>query len=339
MEIEKTLRTAAALALTVALAGCPAPAAAPGGGTQPGGQAAQPSGGTTAAQPAGAEGAQAAAEALGDEQAADDYDYLADAGAPASYVISQATPSAKPSDKPSATDRPQAGEKGRIPAAALERLKARRAEIRAKIEARLAKRGAEVAAKIKDAVAGAPETANADGSKTKSAKVSDTKQVGKASAKREMTITRTRNADGALVYSKIEVTQTLPNGMSRSFTRERTVGEDGVITIKFHRERTGKNGAKWVADWTKTIGADGGVTGTGTLTVTKDGQTKTHDITLGGREEATTASTKERGTNNMSDVAVDASGKATAKVKDDKGNTTDAAVEADADVSSAADAE
>ena len=329
---------AATLSLAFALAGCPAPMTQPAtpGGTTPGGtQPAQPAGGqqatgvAPATQAAGTEDAQAAAEAMGDEQEADDYDYMADAGAAAAYELAQGS---------QAGDRIRAAAKVRLSADVLAKITARRDALKARLTDRIAARGVEIAKKIKDAIAAAPETTGEDGSKTKTATITGTKTVGKLTADRTMTITRTRNADGALVYSKITGSHTLPNGMSRSFTRERSVDANGVITVTFHRERTGRDGATLVADWEKTIAADGTVSGTGTLTTTKGGVTKTRTVTLAGKEDEPTATVANPDTRGKSDVALDFRGKARAKVTDAAGASADATVEADADVAAAPDA-
>jgi hypothetical protein len=184
--------------------------------------------------------------------------------------------------------------------------------------------------KLKGKAQQAKWVANGDGTETKTFSFETSRTVNGKTMSRSVKMERTRNAESKdLLKSHVEFSQALPNGLTRSSVRDKVVAEDGTATVTFHSEITFKDGTKRVADWAKTISADGAVTGTGTIVWSdKDGKVvKTVNVTLGGTEETETATAVDPTTQTESEVTASVDGTVDAEITDAATGTT---VEADA---------
>lgn len=258
-----------------------------------------------------------AAAAMAEERDMDDYGNLAeqeDPSAPAAYATlatadaaatgdASATGTAAPADLDTAVTKVKSG-KRLTPAEQRAAIKAAvkikvtvavKKKVQDRIKERLTKNAkrldklANQRQKMRDQLKSLGWADNGDGTSTKSISFDDTRTANGKTVTRKATISRTRQNDTkALVSWHAEFDQTLPNGLHRVSTRDKVLQEDGSYLVTFHSELTFPNGSKRTADWTKTISADGGVTGTGTIVWTnKDGKTiKTANITLSGDEDA-----------------------------------------------------
>ncbi|MDB5101918.1 MAG: hypothetical protein JWM80_6339 [Cyanobacteria bacterium RYN_339] len=232
-------------------------------------------------------------------------------------------------------------------------------EVKAKVQARIKERNQKIAKrldklsnqreKMRNQLKGVKWVDNGDGTQTKTISFDDTRTVNGKSVTRKATISRTIQTDTkALVSWHADFDQTLPNGLHRVSTRDKVLQEDGTYLVTFHSELTLAGGAKRTSDWTKTIAADGSVTGKGTITwANKDGKiVKTVTITLSGDED--TPKCKDDG--GKAEVTLPADGDATvitdagatATVAADSASvdvTADAGATADASASTSADAQ
>ncbi len=349
--MSKNTLIGAMLATTVALSalvGCKAPSpVAPGGaanppaGTQVGqkpGTVAAPSmtGPAATKQQAAAQNGAEIASAMSEEREAEDYNALAEEGASRYNIYAVGGPKAKPgevaitggataeADATATTDAKvgKAGLKGKLKAEVKAKLEARLTKLADKRKTRLAKH--KDGAKVKDAAAKAKWVDNGDGTQTKTIEFDVTKTANAKTMTRHRKMVRTVNIeDKALVKLSVEFSHTSPNGASHAMTRTKTLNEDGSYTVVFHSEIKHKDGSSRVADWTKTISAEGGVTGTGKIEW-KDAAgavKKTSAITLGGNEEEETATSTEGGTTTTVEAPID--GEIEAEVKDETGATVE----------------
>jgi hypothetical protein len=329
------------LATTVALgalAGCATPAQTAMPGTQ---QAADK-------QQAGAQTSQTTAQAMAEEREMEHYGYLADEAEPAGYnVMMVGQP--KPKDGEMAITAETKAEAGKgAKAEAGKGGKARvdfkgklKAEVKAKLDTRHAKLKAKAKGQLdklkdeKDAINKAAKAAqwvdNGDGTETKAMSFSVEKTVNGQTSSRSIKMERTRKADDKTLVSAHSEFSTSHNGVTRTVVRDKALQEDGSYVVTFHSEMTFKDGSKRVADWNKTITADGAVSGTGTIVWTGK-TTKTVTIKFGGTEEAETATAADPTTGTTSNVTTTVEGGATAAVTDPTtGATTNVTVEANAD--------
>ncbi|HEY9724246.1 MAG TPA: hypothetical protein V6D47_19755 [Oscillatoriaceae cyanobacterium] len=75
-------------------------------------------------------------------------------------------------------------------------------------------------------------------------------------------------APHALVQAQTDIDDTEADGGTHTVHWEKSLQADGSYSIAFHEEITTAKGIKWVADWTKTQGKDGTLSGSGTFTET-----------------------------------------------------------------------
>lgn len=264
----------------------------------------QPPAAAGQAPSSGQENAQATAEAMGDERDSEDFDYMAEADRAGSYEVAQI------------------GRRARIGAGFIERILARRSQIRSRIAARLSAK-ASIAQRLREAMMAAPETVDENGNRTRIFTFTSerTASVGDASRSQAMTVnaTVTMSADGLVVYSKYDMAQARASAggdRARTLLRTRQVNEDGTATITFQRSRTALDGRTWAANWTNTIGVEGNVTGTGLITRTQvDGTSRTVNLNFAGTVDAVTATTTNA-EGAQAEVTLPISGEATAKVGD-----------------------
>lgn len=314
------LTLAASLTLS-ALVGCKAP-----------NQTSNPPAGSSQVSPsqqqAGSENAQAAAEAMGDERETEEFDYMAEDGTASAYAVSALSAEAKA----------RIG-KAMIGAAVKAKIQQRRAAIKQRLQARLAKKAA-VAGKLRQALAAAPVTEDENGNKTREFNFDAERSatVNGQARTRTMAVTaiRTVNAEGVLVYSKFTGNQTDSNGRSRSYTREKTLNADGSYTVVFTRNRTGQNGATYAANWTKTISAEGAASGTGTITLTRNGNTMTKNLTFGGTAETPVATVADAASDVTAEVTLPIEGEATATVSDPQAPAAEVTVTVEEEADAAA---
>lgn len=92
----------------------------------------------------------------------------------------------------------------------------------------------------------------------------------------------------ALALSQIDIEDVLEDGASKTVHWEKSRQADGSYVMVYHHEIVNAEGQKFVADWTKTEGADGTITGTGTFVETdKDGNPVAKQVlTIGGDAES-----------------------------------------------------
>lgn len=268
------------------LAGCqaPSPTGARPGQSMPAGQAQEPA--AASAQ---------TAEAMAEEREMDDYAYAVDEGGAAAYQLAAAGDRTKAGARADAASGIRAQAKANVRAEVRAKLKERLAKVKAKAKARVDR--LKEAAKLREVGKSAAWVAGEDGTETQTIATSVEKTVNGTTFVRSVSMVRVRRTDDkVLVSAKTEFKHTLPNGASRTSTREKALQEDGSYKIVFHSEQTLPNGTKRVADWEKTISADGVVSGTGTIVVTlADGTVKTTTITLKGTEEAPAADASATG--------------------------------------------
>jgi hypothetical protein len=242
------------------------------------------------------------------------------------------TPRVAPTPRPGASTGPaNAFFKGKLPAEVKAKLEARQAALRAKAKARTDGMTAEKAAIDKATRSGRWVKNTADGTESQSIAFSFEKTVNGATFSRAVKMTRIRQSeDKTLVSATTEFSSTC-DGVTRKATRAKTLQEDGSYQVVFHSEMTFKDGSKRTVDWTKTITADGAVSGTGTIVWT--GKTnKAVNLSFGGTEEAETAKTTDPETRTETTVTATAEGEAKAEVKDTtSGGTAEVAVESDVD--------
>jgi 5-hydroxyisourate hydrolase-like protein (transthyretin family) len=345
MFIQKKTVIGMMLATTVALgalAGCATPAQTTMPGTQ---QAA-------AKQQAGAQTSQTTAQAMAEEREMEHYGYLADEAEPAGYnvmMVGQPKPKdgemaitaettvdagkgAKAETKAEATNggKARVDFKGKLKAEVKAKLDTRKAKLKAKAKGQLDKMKNE-----KDAIGKAAKAAqwvdNGDGTETKAMSFSVEKTVNGQTSSRSVKMERTRKTDDKTLVSAHSEFSTSHNGVTRTVVRDKALQEDGSYKVTFHSEMTFKDGSKRVADWNKTISADGAVSGTGTIVWTGK-MTKTVTIKFGGTEEAETATAADPTTGTTSNVTTTVEGGATAEVTDPAtGATTNVTVDANAD--------
>ncbi|MDB5102222.1 MAG: hypothetical protein JWM80_6643 [Cyanobacteria bacterium RYN_339] len=301
---------ASSLALST-LAGCPAPNAStgPSGSTAAGNTQTGANGGTGAS--ATSDTGTAAAAAMAEERDMDDHTNVAqqEDTSPAFYVLAAgdkpATGAASPTagaDLKAIAAKVKAGGKlsddekrAAVKGAAKVKISV---DVKAKVQARIKARNEKIAKRLdklknqRETMRGKLKAAqfvdNGDGTSTKTISFDDARTLNGKTASRKCTIKKTVQTDTKqLVSWHAEFTQTLFGGLTRTSTRDKVLQEDGSYLVTFHSELTLADGAKRVADWSKTIDADGAVTGTGTITWTgKDGQVqKTKSITLSGAED------------------------------------------------------
>lgn len=334
-----------------AIAGCQAPGA--------------PVTATEADKQAATQTGQHTAQAMAEEQEMDYYGFIADeAAAPAAYQVmatasaspsptpsasasaspaASPTPSATPRALPSFTPRvaptprtnssaaPASGSaafRGKLPDEVRAKIEARHAALKAKVKARTDKMTAE-----KEAIGKAVRTGrwvkNSDGTETQSIAFSVEKSANGQTFSRSVKMTRVRKSDDKTLVSANTEFASTHNGTARKVTRSKTLNPDGSYTVVFHSEMTFKDGSKRTADWTKTIGADGAVAGTGTIVWT--GKTnKAINLTFGGTEEAETATSADAGKTETA-VTSTAEGEAKAEVKTPSGAVSEVQVQADVD--------
>jgi hypothetical protein len=316
------------LSATVAMAamvGCQSPASM---GTAPGQTA-------TTQQQATAQDSQATAQAMGEERETDNYGYLADdaEAASAGYAVFAAGGPKAPTGKGGV----KAAVKTRLKADVKAKVDARRATLKAKAKGALDKLAHEKD-KIQKAAKAAAWVDNGDGTESKTLEFSVEKTVNGQASTRVAKMVRTRTTeDKALVSAHYELTHS-QNGITRSVVRDKVLQEDGSYQVTFHSEMTFKDGSTRVADFSKTITADGAVTGTGTIAWTGK-MTKTVTVTFGGTEEAETATTADPAAGATSTVTTTADGTATATTTDTAtGTTATTTVTADVDAAVATEA-
>lgn len=321
-----------------------------------------------AKQQAAAQNSQATADAMNDEQDMNAYDAMASEDAAAMYsvfVVGAPAPAEGMVGITAALDgevKAETGTKGRSPLlgqqrlsdkqkeavkkvvkekAKLVELKKKQDERRVKQQEQLAKRldkMKDVRGKMKDAFKGGWVAGDEEGTEKKTHSFSATKTVNGKTMSRSVEMIRVRSKETkALLSAHVSFSQELPNGLTRTSTRDKVLQEDGSYLVTFHSELTLAGGAKRVVDWTKTIAADGSVTGTGTIVWTgKDGKTSTKTVTLAisGKEEAETTTATDAATGTEAEVAVTAAGDTTAAVTDTEAKV-EATVEVKADVDAA----
>lgn len=193
----------------------------------------------------------------------------------------------------------------------------------AKLVAKLAKKLAKKAKAFQQAGAESVVAA-ADGGKD----VNVTYTITDADGSRTVTVTRSFDADGTL----IQATQTLNGtikGVAIASKRSRTLNPDGSISILSETKLT-VDGKVQEVRWEKTIGADGALTATGTITQA-DGSTVSLNAsgTEGGAE--TIAATDASAGVSLKLEADAASGTATASVEAGADGTATFELDADED--------
>ncbi len=183
--------------------------------------------------------------------------------------------------------------------------------------------------KIKGAAAKSAWVDNGDGTKSKTLDFDVTKSINGKTFTRTAKILRTVNADGVLVLASADFQQTLPNGLSRTSSRTKTLNEDGSYAVVFHSELVLPKGGKRVAHWEKTIGADGTVTGTGKIVWTDAAgvEKKTVTVALGGSEEEPTAAVEDAVADTEAEITVNDDGTVEASVESSDGKTEDVKID------------
>jgi hypothetical protein len=139
--------------------------------------------------------------------------------------------------------------------------------------------------KLKEAVQAAPWVDNGDGTQTKTIQFTKDARDGKG-ASGERKIERTvRIADGTLVSLITSFKQVTPNGGSHTMERSKVLQEDGSYLVTVLSVHQGPDGRTRTMQGTKTIGVDGSITGSGTLTI-KQGEEviKTIELNFSGTE-------------------------------------------------------
>jgi hypothetical protein len=137
----------------------------------------------------------------------------------------------------------------------------------------------EANAQLKNAIQEAPWVDNGDGTKTKTILFSQAAPEGNG-ASRERKIERTvRIADDTLVSLITRFNDTMPNGGAHTMERSKVLQADGSYVVTFLKVHTGPDGRSLTAQGTKTIAADGSVTGTGTVVI-KQGEEVIKSIEL-----------------------------------------------------------
>lgn len=328
------------LAATVALAGCQSPVAPTSNANVS----------PAAKQQAAAQTSQGTAQAMADEREMTYYGYLADAdGAPMRYGVLDVDRSAPDDDEMATTGaevddddddreardgkRNGKNKKDAFKGQLKQAIKAMRdkhdQKMKNKAKGRLDKMQNEAKA-IERAAKHATWVKNADGTETKAMSFKIEQTVNGEVSSRSVEMTRTRRSDDKTLVSAHTASSFSQNGISRSMVRDQQLQEDGSYAVTFHSEAIAKDGSKRVAHWEKSIAADGAVTGTGTIVWTGK-VTKTVTITIGGTEEAETATAADPATNTETEVTTTPDGDATAEVTDTaSGVTTPVEVDADA---------
>lgn len=324
--------TAMAIAM---LTGCTATAAGtitPGAAAQPG-TAAQPGASTPASSKAngGAANSTEVAAALTEEREAEGYSYLAAADGAAKYAVMLVGAEKPPEgmvgitatlDGDAAT--PAGG--GKLRAKVKADVKAKLDARKTKLESRLAKHVAKLdkaKEKIKAALAKADWKTNEDGTKTRALSFKVEKSINGKTADRDCNVERTLGADGELVKAAWAFSLNGPNGGKHTMTRTKDLQEDGSYKVVYHADIVLANGATRTRDFTKSISADGQVSGTGTIVwKDKDGKVvKTVNVTFSGTEEAEKAIAADPD-GSTATVTLPVDGAVTAEVKDAAGATT-----------------
>lgn len=242
------------------------------------------------------------------------------------------TPRVAPTPRPGASTGPaNAFFKGKLPAEVKAKITERQAALRARAKARTDGMTAEKAAIEKSTRAGRWVKNTADGTESQSIAFSFDKTVNGATFSRAVKMTRIRQSEDKTLVSATTEFSSTRDGVTRKATRAKTLQEDGSYQVVFHSEMGFKDGSKRTVDWTKTISADGAVSGTGTIVWT--GKTnKAVNLSFGGTEEAETAKTTDPETRTETTVTATAEGEAKAQVKDTtSGGTAEVAVASDVD--------
>lgn len=214
-----------------------------------------------------------------------------------------------------------------------------KAEVLANVAERQGKRGEKLAGrldKMKDArekIRGAMSKANwvdnGDGTATRTLDFSVTKTLNGKTFERSSKIVRTRRIEGkVLLLATAEFSQALPGGLTRTSTRSKALNADGTYSIEFKSVITLPNGSTRVASWEKTVGVEGGVTGTGTIIWTAaDGTVKkTVTISLSGDEDTPKADCEDTATGGEAKVTVAEDGSIEATIGDDEAGTAEEVV-------------
>lgn len=115
-----------------------------------------------------------------------------------------------------------------------------------------------------------------------------------------------RQAPHELVHGQTDIADVYADGASKTVHWENTLQADGTRDIVFHHEYVTATGAKWVTDWSKTMGPDGSLTGSGTFTqVDASGKVISKEtLTIGGADgQGETVTTPATGTASPSPAA------------------------------------
>ncbi|MNS80546.1 hypothetical protein D3C72_1142270 [compost metagenome] len=351
------------LAVAIAVAGCQSPVQTAGSLAPAKQQAAMQASQGTAQTMAEEREMEYYAYLVDEEGAARAYAVMADAASPSpspsASTSASPSPSASPSTdasasptpKPSATPRVVVTPKPRTVTPAPTRASAAptekpyfrgklNPEFKAQIDARHARMKEKSKPRLdgmkpeREAIAKVMRTArwvkNTDGTESQAISFKVERSVNGQTTSRAVSMTRVRMADDKTLVSAKSSFEMAHDGMTRKVTRDKSLQEDGSYVVTFHSEITHKDGSKRVADWTKTIAADGSVSGTGAIVWTGK-VVKTVSITFGGTEEAETAKAADAETKTESAVTMPAEGGATAQVKDETGASAAVTVQAEVD--------
>jgi hypothetical protein len=215
---------------------------------------------------------EAMAAALAHERAAEDLAGMA--GEEAAYglmALEAQAGEAKPG-KP--------GPFAKLRAALAARLGARKAKVKQRLEGLRETRQA-----VRKIAKEAPWTDNGDGTKTQVVSLPlEAPHAG------QRTLTRTlRTEDTVLLKLEATLDQTGPRGGHTTMKRTKTLLTDGSYEVVVHAEVKAPGGGERLIDYTKRIGLDGVVTGSGTLLVKRGGVVvKQLTLALGGSEDRET---------------------------------------------------
>lgn len=217
--------------------------------------------------------------------------------------------------------------KAAIAAAVKAKLEARQGKMQQRLRARVAelKERGRIEEAFKKVAWVADEAA---GTESKTVSFDVTKTVNGASVSRAVSMTRVRRIeDKVLLSATIEFKNEFGNGNSRTATRTKTLQEDGSYLVVFKSTQAFKDGTTRVVDWSKTISADGQVSGGGTITVKGPKGERVTNVSFSGTEEAPEASAQAEGAEDAATVTVPAEGEATATTTDGETVAVDAAAE------------
>jgi hypothetical protein len=345
------------LAVAIAAAGCQSPVQTAGSLAPAKQQAAMQASQGTAQAMAEEREMEHYAYLIDEEGAARAYAVMADAASPSPSPIASASPtpspsaSASPTPKPSATPRVVTTPKPRTVTPVTTRASAAptekpyfRGKLNPAFKTQIDERQARMKEKAKprldsmkperEAIAKVMRTArwvkNTDGTESQAIAFKVERSVNGQTTSRAVSMTRVRMSDDKTLVSAKSSFESSQDGMTRKVTRDKSLQEDGAYVVTFHSEIGYKDGSKRVADWTKTIAADGGVSGTGAIVWTGK-VVKTVSITFGGTEEAATAKAADAESKTESAVTMPAEGGATAQVKDETGASAAVTVAAEVD--------